>query len=297
MHLKEFQNWLLYEKRSPETTVGAYLLDIGQFLNYLESEYEGPDLDVVNTSIVKSWLASMMSQGLQKTSVNRKLSSLKTYFRFLKKNGYTKHNPAIKVQAPKPPRRLVKFIDQEEVFTLLDQVDFGKDAKGRRDHLILELLYGTGIRLSELINLRVADIGNEAIKVKGKGDKERLIPLNHTLNQVLVDYMKAEKTERDIQGEDYLLTTGKGKQLYPMYVYRVVNRALMMVTSMDSRSPHKLRHAFATHLLNKGADLNAVKELLGHKSLASTQVYTHNSIEKLKEVYNYAHPKAKSYED
>jgi len=180
--------------------------------------------------------------------------------------------------------------------TLLDEIEWGDDEKAQQDRLIVEVLYGTGIRLSELINLRVEDIHDEAVKVTGKGNKTRMIPLNTTLRHMIARHIKKESASRKIQPGSYLFVTKQGKQLYPMYVYRVVNNALMQVSSISSRSPHKIRHAFATHLLNKGADLNAVKALLGHESLAATQVYTHNSVEKLKAVYKNAHPKANKHE-
>ncbi len=297
MYLEAFQKWLENERRAPHNTTVAYVADMNQFLNFLQSTYEGISPLNVTTPQVKSWIAGLMDQGLKQTSINRKLSSIKTYYRFLKKSGFITKNPADGVEAPKPPKRLVKFVEEEEMEKILDSLKWDDSENDLQDRLILEILYGTGIRLSELINLRIGDIRKDTLKIRGKGNKERSIPLNKTLRNALEDFIQRQKSERNVGPDGYLMVTQKCRPLYPMYVYRLVNKVLSRFSGIPSRSPHKLRHAFATHLLNRGADLNAIKNLLGHEGLAATQVYTHNSVEKLKSVYKKAHPKAKHHED
>lgn len=291
MWLQAFENWLLKERHSPVNTVQAYLRDIQQFLDFLEAEFDSNAVSEVTEAEVKSWLASLLEEGKSVVSVKRKQSALNAYFRFLKVENVVSENPVEDVQTPKKPERLVEFIEEESLNTLFEKVDFGDDRQGRQDYIILETLYGTGIRLSELIGLRIGDVDAETVKVRGKGDKERQIPLYKGLSEILREQRELRQNEDGAQGSDPLFITKKGKSLYPMYVYRLVNKAVGMVSTVNKKSPHQLRHSFATHLLNKGVDINAIKELLGHESLAATQVYTHNSIEKLKRIYQKSHPK------
>ena len=236
-----------------------------------------------------------MQDGLDPRSVNRKMAALRTYFKFLIKRDVITEDPTVRLFALKTSKKLPSIVKENEITGLLSQFDSDDTFIGMRDKLILELLYGTGIRLSELIHLKKSDINLKEglIKVLGKRNKERIIPLPAELILVIDDYTTSrEKALGEYTGDDFLVVTDKGRKTYPMYIYRIVNRFLGLFTTTDKKSPHVLRHTYATHLLNKGADLNAIKELLGHSSLASTQVYTHNTIEKLKAVFDQAHPKA-----
>ncbi|MBK6730388.1 MAG: tyrosine-type recombinase/integrase [Bacteroidetes bacterium] len=301
MHLNGFYTYLQYEKRYSKHTLEAYKNDIEQFNNYLHLIYSEMDSDLldVNHRQVRSWIVNLMEKGLEAKSVNRKISSLKTYFRFLLKKGVIINNPMQKVIAPKIPKPLPVFVDlisMEKVFTSI-QTNYPETEPIEifvklRDLLIIDLLYSTGIRRSELLGLHTnsIDIYNNSMKVLGKGNKERIIPINLRLIALLKSYLKIRNS---IFGESHnLLVTEKGEPAYPGLIYTIVNRLLTGNTSITRRSPHVLRHSFATHLSNNGAELNAIKELLGHASLASTQIYTHNTIEKLKEAHKQAHPKA-----
>jgi integrase/recombinase XerC len=231
-----------------------------------------------------------MEQKISARSVNRKISSLKSFFKFLQRSGEVKKNPMTKVQAPKTSRRLPTFVEISGIEKLLTIIEFPNGYHGSVERMIIELLYGTGMRRSELINLKRSDFDsyNSQIKILGKGNKERLIPLHHKLRDAIRDFIGlSERNNRD-----FLLIDEKGRKLKEAYVYATVKKYLNLVTTVDKKSPHTLRHTFATHLMNNGADINAVKELLGHSSLAATQVYTHNTIDKLKEIYSRAHPKA-----
>lgn len=293
MFVHEFKNWLREEKRYPENTVKAYLRDVEQFLQFMETTYASNYVDTFTRKQIQSWLASLMNQDIERTSINRKLSSVKAYFRFLKRSKKLQQNPSEGIQAPKPPKRLVKDVAEQDLIRALDQHSWGEDEKSQQDRLIMEVLYGTGVRLSELIDLKIGDIQNDSIHVRGKGDKERNIPIYPDLQHQLRAFVKIRQANDQVSANSHVFLTAKGRKLYPMYVHRVVNEVLSSINRDYSVSPHKLRHAFATHLLNKGADLNAIKELLGHQGLAATEVYTHNSVERLKTVFNKAHPKAK----
>jgi integrase/recombinase XerC len=249
------------------------------------------ELDKINASFVRSWLVEMKGSGIESKSLNRKISSLKSFFKYQLKKGSLLTSPMDTIISPKMKKRLPQFVDEKDIHTLFSHVEFPDNWEGKTNWLLLYLLYNTGIRQAELVNLRESqiDISNSNIKVVGKGNKERIIPISKELKASIVLYQKSKKSNFD---KIFLLVNDKGKQLYPKYVYNVVKQYLSMVTTIDKKSPHTLRHTFATHLMNNGADLNAVKELLGHNSLASTQMYTHNTIEKLKDIYKKAHPKA-----
>jgi len=294
MTLTTFLKYLEFEKRFSSHTLTAYKGDLEQFKDFISKTYEVSDAKEVTPQHIRSWMVQLMQQGISTRSINRKLSSLKTFFKFLKKRGQLEFNPMAKIIAPKSGKRLPVFVNKDQINQLFDQVDFGEAYDGARNKAIMELLYATGMRRSELIGLKVKDISFESslLKVKGKGNKERLIPMSRKVEKVLKEYLKAK--EEYFPKPASLFLTSKGKTLYPKLVYNLVKKYLSAVTTLEQRSPHVMRHTFATHLSDNGADLNAIKELLGHSSLAATQVYTHNSIEKLKKVYEQAHPNAKS---
>ena len=293
--LESFINYLNYEKRYSPHTVNSYVNDIGQFRAFLLEQYELEDESNVKHSHVRSWIVNMMENGMSSKSVNRKLSAVKSYYNFLKRIGETDKNPTAKVIAPKIEKRLPSIIQEKEMDDLLDKIVFEENFSGSRDKLIIELLYSTGMRRAELIGLRDADINysGRVIKVFGKGKKERLIPISASMSQLIRQYIVLRNDCFKKSGFDALIVTDNGNQMYPKFVYNKVKRYLTLVSTSDKKSPHVLRHSFATHLSNKGARLNAIKELLGHSNLSATQIYTHNSIEKLKKVYDNAHPKGK----
>lgn len=290
-----FIKHIKHEKRYSLHTITAYKNDLNQFSNYLSSQYSITDLTKVNSSIVRSWLVSLIENKLSAKTINRKLSSIKAFYRFLQANGKVDSSPLVNVSAPRIPKKLPVFVEQDNMDQLFDQIDWGEDFTELRDRLIIELLYWTGIRRSELINLKTNDIdfSNQQIKVLGKRNKERIIPISTTTIKLLNNYL-VKRSELLTKKKQclWLFVTEKGNKVYDKLIYRVINRYLALVTTISKKSPHVLRHTFATHMLNNGADLNTIKEILGHSSLASTQVYTHNTIDKLKSVYKQAHPKA-----
>ena len=285
-----FLEYLQYEKRFSHHTILAYSNDLLQFSTYLEKEYEVKELQDINHTLIRSWIVSMMDDKITARSVNRKITTLKTFYKYLLRQQLVKENPMLKIQSPKTAKRLPVFVEKDNMDALLDSVEFGNDFDGKRNKLMMELLYATGMRLSEMINLKQGDISLASLQLKvlGKRNKERIIPFNNELKSLLEAYLAHEETK----GKEYLFITKNGKKLYEKFVYRVVNKYLSLVTSIQKKSPHVLRHTFATHMLNNGADLNAIKELLGHANLSATQVYTHNTVEKLKNVHKQAHPKA-----
>ncbi|MCH8317670.1 MAG: tyrosine-type recombinase/integrase [Bacteroidetes bacterium] len=290
--IDSFLKYIQYEKRYSRHTITSYKTDLSQFTNYLSDVYEFSDLRKADYHIIRSWIVFLVESGMVARSVNRKIASLRAFYKFLQKNNHISSNPVAKIIAPKIKKKLPTFIEQQNLAALLDDFEFSDDLAGIRDKLVLELLYGTGIRLAELIETKHEDINyfERSIKVLGKGNKERIIPLNTSLLNTIKIY--CDKKNADFDAAPYLIITDKGEKCYPKFIYRVVKKYLNLITTAEKKSPHVLRHSFATHLLNKGADLNAIKELLGHSSLAATQVYTHNSIEKLKTIFDKAHPKA-----
>ncbi|MCB0651257.1 MAG: tyrosine recombinase XerC [Saprospiraceae bacterium] len=296
MHRNTFIQFLRYEKRFSPHTVLAYQNDLDQFLRYLETIYGIDKADQITHTHVRSWVVEMMSEGYSARSVRRKLSTLKTWFHFLMKRGAVLHDPMLKVNLPKVEKRLPSVVRPESLDLLFSEIPFGNDFEGVRNRLILEMLYATGMRRSELLFLRASDINfaKRYLKVTGKGNKQRLIPFGKSLDKSINDYLDIRNAEFPGSSKEVLFLTRKGKPIYPKLVYNIVKTNLSKVTSVDHRGPHVLRHSFATHLSENGADLNAIKELLGHSNLAATQIYTHNSIEKLKKTYQQAHPKAKS---
>ena len=287
MHKEKFLHYLKHEKRYSVHTLLSYSTDLKQFTNFLSSEFSVKSIRKVNFQLVRSWIAKLLNENISARSVNRKITTLKTYFRFLLQENLIKQSPMQKIISPKTSKRLPVFVEQVKMEKLLNEIDFGVGFLAQRDRLILELFYFTGIRLSELINLKNKDINysDSTILVLGKRKKERLIPLTSDILSKIKKLNASNKSK-------YLFTTDKGKQISTKQVYRLVNKYLSMVTTLGKKSPHILRHTFATHMLNNGADINAIKELLGHANLSATQIYTHNTIEKLKTVYKQAHPRA-----
>jgi integrase/recombinase XerC len=296
MQYERYLDYLRYEKRFSPHTLTAYESDLGQFVEFLQKTYELSDPAEIRHTHVRSWMVDLMERGNVPRSVNRKLSCLKSFFKYLRKQGELTTNPMLKVLPPKTGKRLPVVVPEKAMSLLFDQVDFGEGHAGLRNRLVMELLYCTGIRQSELIGLKTADVdfSTNNIKVYGKGGKERLIPVARHLAELMGQYIALRNAVHPENQAANLILTDKGQPLTAGVVYNLVKRHLSLVTTVEKRSPHVLRHSFATHLSNGGADLNAIKELLGHASLASTQVYTHNSIEKLKKVYQQAHPKAET---
>lgn len=292
--IASFLDYLKFEKRYSQHTIISYQNDLEQFFTYLTNEYDSPSVSDIIPSFVRSWLAGMREDKISPKTLNRKISTLKSFFRFLMKLGELQQSPMTTIIAPKVGKRLPTFVAEKDMQTLQQDVEFPNTWQGKTDQLLLNIFYATGMRLSELINLQEKhiDFSNVQLKVLGKGNKERILPVSNDLCQQIKAYI-ADKQKLALEvTSNSLFINEKGKILYAKYVYRVVNAQLNKVTTINKKSPHVLRHTFATHLTNNGADLNAVKELLGHSSLAATQIYTHNTIEKLKDIYKKAHPKA-----
>ena len=292
--IQEFLNYLAFQKRYSRHTIISYENDLTGFFDFIIRQYNSLSLQQISAPVVRSWLASLKEHKATSKTINRKISALKSFFKYQLKINNIECSPMISVSSLKISRRLPSFIEQKDINTLFKYVEFPESWEGRTHRLLLMIFYQTGIRLSELINLKESQVdkGNSAIKVLGKGNKERVIPVNNTLLKDIDNYISEKKIFFKEPVGSHLLLSKKGNGLYPRYVYNIVTKYLGGVSTNDRKSPHVLRHSFATHLTNNGADINAVKELLGHSSLASTQIYTHNSIEKLKEVHKQAHPKS-----
>lgn len=288
----QFSDYLRHEKRYSPHTVRSYLKDLDQFSIFVSGEKMEVDWADIRFRDIRTWVMTMMNDGMEARSVNRKISSLKSFYRFLQREGHVKASPTERLIAPKMKKRLPVFIEEDKMVHLIDEVSFGDGFPGMRNRLMVYLFYASGIRLSELSGLKESSLSlrENTFKVLGKRNKERVIPMGPGLREEIELYL-AEK-EKAFPGTDYLFLTDKGKPLYPKFVYRVVTAMLSMVSTAEKKSPHVLRHTFATHMLNHGADLNAIKELLGHANLAATQVYTHNTFEKLRNIYQKAHPRA-----
>lgn len=290
--LEDYLQYLRFEKRYSPHTLLAYQNDLNHFIYFLKEQFELEEENSLENYHVRSWLATLKAKKQVARTINRKLSSLNSFFVFLLKNNFLKKNPASQTRSLKLPERLPTFIKENEAEILLEEIDFEDGFKGKTDRLICELLYETGMRRSELVSLKQNDIefSLKQIRVFGKGKKERLIPINFLLLEKINDYLELKKTQENCNRE-FLLVLENGKPLYAEYVYSVVKKYLTMVTTLNKRSPHVMRHSFATHLINNGANIQAIKELLGHSSLAATQVYTHNNIDQLKEIHRKNHPR------
>jgi integrase/recombinase XerC len=291
--IQSFLDYLKYEKRYSAHTLISYRIDLIDFIDFMGIQFSSVSLKEVNHSYVRSWLAGLKERGLTSKSINRKISCLKSFFRYHLRTGTIEYTPMAQVISPKVSKRLPVFIKEEDTRKLVETLhQSAENWKSQNAKMLVIIFYATGMRLSELINLKEKqiDFSKSQIKVLGKGNKERIIPVSLEIMEIIREYQQLKKDFEST--DDVLLVTEKGKKLYPKYAWLLVNQVLGEASTLDKKSPHVLRHTFATHLMNKGADLNAVKELLGHSSLAATQVYTHNSIEKLKDVYKKAHPKA-----
>lgn len=284
--LDQFITYLLAEKRSSEHTVIAYQKDLQDFLDFTAVD-QPSQLKEVNHQIVRAWIVELIDKGVSNRSVNRKLSTLRTFFKWCLKEEWIEKNPMLLVKGPKTSKRLPEFVKVEELENFNIQEKVGEQLSFE-DMLMVEVFYQTGMRLSELINLKFSDIQNNSLKVLGKRNKERIIPISTELLKGL-DELKMLRT--DLGRVPYIFITKKGNKLYPKFVYRRINKYLSCVTNLDKRSPHVLRHTFATHMLNNGAGLETIKELLGHANLSATQVYTHNSFEEINKIYKQAHPR------
>lgn len=295
MPFKSFIDYLLLEKKYSELTVKAYQRDIEDFIQFLETEYETRVIKDIDYPQIRSWIVSLVEKGISNRSINRKVSALNSWYKFLLKVGDVKSNPLAKHRALKTNKKIQVPFSESEIISVLDQIHHEDTFEGIRNKLIIELFYSTGIRRIELVELKLnsIDLANKTLKVLGKRNKERFVPLLDSVIDTIQDYLKSRISLNDIGDYDYLFLTKKGVKIYETLVYRIINDYFSLASSKVKKSPHILRHSFATHLLNQGAELNAVKELLGHSSLAATQVYTHNSISELKKVYSNAHPRSK----
>lgn len=295
MPFKSFTDYLSLEKKYSTHTITSYLADLSSFSSFCQTNYEENDITHINYSIIRSWIVELVDTGISNRSINRKIASLKAYYKFLLKTSQINENPLQKHKALKLPKRLEVPFSETEMEAAFNAIPFSNDFEGVRNKLIIELLYATGIRRSELINLKIKNIDYSAgiIKVLGKRNKERIIPMLKSLEVSFNEYMVYRKEVVSLKSGDYLFLLKNGNKIYETLVYRIINGYFSKISSKVKKSPHVLRHTFATHMLAQGADLNAIKELLGHSSLASTQVYTHNSISELKKAYKNAHPRSK----
>ena len=295
MFLERFIQYIQYEKRYSPHTVSAYQSDLEQFFKFLNHpEQTVTDPTEITYQHIRSWMVHLMEDKTAR-SVNRKIATLRKYFKFLLREGVITNNPASKLQSPKIVKHLPIVVEDEKLSAMLNDLDiFTNDFTGVRDKLIVEILFGTGIRLAELVGLKEQDVNfyDGTIKVLGKRNKERIIPINNELKILLLRYNDLKKNEKFDNNSLTLIVTNKGTEAYPKFIYLTVQRYFSHISTQDKKSPHVLRHTFATSLLNREADLNAIKELLGHANLSATQVYTHNSVERLKSIYKQAHPKA-----
>ena len=292
-HQESFINYLKYEKRYSPLTAVAYKKDLDQFEEFFVKTIGDFNVEGINDKIARKWVIELMDKGISARTVNKKISALKSFNKYLLRLEVIKVNNLVNVIVPKVRKKLPQFVEEKNLDHLLDDGFFGKDFEALRDKLIISLLYGTGIRLAELMHLKDADIylPEFLIKVLGKRNKERIIPYPRSLNLLIEEY-KAERTKLFGCPVECLFLTSKGKPVYEKLIYRVVCKNLALVTTIFQKSPHVLRHTFATHMLNRGADLNAVKEMLGHSNLSATQIYTHTSLDKIQKVYRQAHPRS-----
>lgn len=295
MDYKEsFLKHLKIEKRYSLHTIRSYQTDLDQFFLWLSENGIPIAPGEITSHQVRAWVVNLIDNGIAPVSVHRKISCLRGFFRYLRKEGIVNHDPLEKVVLPKRKKSLPVFIGEEELDTLLDDYNFGNDFAGIRNRTIIEMLYLTGMRRSELIGLsdKDVDLGEGTVKVTGKRNKQRIIPLTLAFTTRLEEYINARNDNTGNESEKWFFITDKGNKLYDKYVYNIVKRYLTMVTTIEKKSPHILRHSFATHMLNRGAGLNIIKEFLGHANLSATQIYTHNTFEKLRKIYKQAHPRA-----
>ena len=295
MSVQAFVDYLTLEKKYSGHTSKAYKRDVLEFGSFCKEEFDLTKLEEADYSLIRNWIVALIDKGVSNRTVNRKIASLKAYYKFLLRTGTIAQNPLARHQSLKTPKRVEVPFSETEMERILQEIPFEAGFEGVRDKLIIELFYTTGIRRSELMGLKLADVdlANQNIKVLGKRNKERFIPLLQGTMELFQEYLQERKALERLSDPKYVFLTASGKKIYGTLVYRIINAYLSKVSTKVKRSPHVLRHTFATHLLNKGADLNSVKELLGHASLASTQVYTHSSIAELQKVHARAHPRNK----
>lgn len=295
MSLDAFIAYISLEKNYSPHTTNAYQNDISEFQRFCSDEYDDETIDDVSYNLIRAWIVSLVEASISNRSINRKIASLKAYYKFLQRIGKIDNNPLAKHKALKTSKKIEVPFSEMEMEAVLQQISFKEGFEGSRDKLIIELLYSTGMRRAELINLKLSDVDLtvNTIKVLGKRNKERILPLLQSSKELMYAYLEKRKGLSAIVDEKHIFLSKSGYKIYETLVYRIINKYLSEVSSKVKKSPHILRHTFATHLLNKGADLNSVKELLGHSSLASTQVYTHNSIAELKKVHLASHPRSK----
>lgn len=293
MLIESFLNYLKLERNYSELTIISYGKDLEQFKAYLKKLDEEVELETVDADIIRSWVITLMDENIAASSVNRKLSSLRSFYRYLLRKGLIQADPVQKVKGPKKKKPLPTFVKEEEMNKLLDEVPFGDDFEGVRDKLILEVFYATGVRRSELVGLNDGDIDFSAslIKVTGKRNKQRLIPFGERLKEMMSNYQHL-RDETIPQHSEAFFIQKNGERVTASLVYNMVKRDLSKVVTLKKRSPHVLRHSFATNMLNNKASLGAVKELLGHERLTTTEIYTHTTFEELKKEYEHAHPRA-----
>lgn len=295
MNYKEsFLQYLQIEKQYSPHTVSSYKNDLDQFHCFLNTLGSSDNPGEITSHDVRAWIVSMLENNYSAASVHRKISSLRIFYRYLRKERIVQHDPIEKIVLPKKKKKLPVFISEDALDELLDKYEFGNDLKGIRNRTIIEMLYLTGMRRAELIGLKCGDVdmAGATIKVTGKRNKQRIIPIVKSFEARIEEYVKVRDEMKTSGRDDWFFTTDKGYKLYDKYVYNLVKSYLTLVTTIEKTSPHVLRHTFATHMLNHGADLNSIKELLGHANLSATQIYTHNTFEKLKKVYKQAHPRA-----
>ncbi len=291
----DYIQYLISEKRSSPLTYRSYISDLEQFSHYLISVFETKDIAEADSIQVRGWISDLKLNNISSKSISRKLSSLRSYYRFLQKTGIIQKNPMETISSPKVKKRLPIYINVSKAEELLNPKEYDDGFRGTRDQLIIDVFYSTGIRLSELISIKINDISffDKQIKVLGKRQKERIIPISGNLIKKIREYTILRDESFDlVKQNEFLFVSIKGDKMNPKSIYRIVRKHMGRVTTQRKKSPHILRHTFATHLLNEGADINAIKELLGHANLSATQVYTHNSISKLKNIYKQAHPRA-----
>ncbi|GLU42393.1 tyrosine-type recombinase/integrase [Allomuricauda sp. NBRC 101325] len=295
MSVNAFISYLRLEKKYSEHTIKAYQKDIDAFAHFCETQYDESSINHISYPLIRNWIVELSQSGVSNRTINRKISSLQAYYKFLLKIGEVTVSPLKKHKALKTEKKVEIPFSEKEMDALLVENPFEDDFEGVRDRLIIDLLYATGMRRAELVNLKLKDVdlANQTLKVLGKRNKERIIPILPVTRQSIEAYMVERSQLQNVQDASYLILTKDGLKIYETLVYRTINKYFSLVSPKVKKSPHILRHTFATHLLNRGADLNSVKELLGHSSLASTQVYTHNSIAELKKVHQNAHPRNK----
>ena len=287
-YIDTFLQYLQFEKRYSSHTISAYRIDINQFIDFLFLEKDNTDIIYATHHNIRSWISYLLDSGMSNRSVNRKITAIKSNYKYLINEGFISENPTRKIISPKASRKIPIFVEESNIASLFDEIEYQEGFIGMRDKIILDMFYMTGIRLSELLNIQVNDVNfeNSSLKIIGKRNKERIIPISNLLIDQISHFIKRYSIIK------YIFVSRKYRQLSPKQIYNIVNKYLDHVSSIEKKSPHVLRHTFATHMLNNGADINAIKEILGHSSLNATQVYTHTSIERLKNVYRKTHPRA-----